>query len=332
MKNFFYLSLTALYLVFVCLFTSAYAGTCTSISRTNSGANTVLTSTKYNADLNTVYSHANDLDGGCITDGTLEAAALNSSEFAFLNKGIHQGCKVTKSNDSTISIDRCHLSVNGNFVSTTSATTESFGCSGCSTETSSTAYYVYAKSDSDGSTINVLLLTSAPNADGFDGSSNRVLARFYNNSSSNIDSYSIDQWAINEFKRSKSALVSYTPTVTGLGTAANVSFSWQRDGKNMIVRGRLDAGTPSAAAMTLTLPSGYTIDDSDSGSVGAIYGVGSTDNAGANAIGVYGLDNGSIVTLRNMVGDFSATFNGSSAVNAGETIFINFTVPIDGWN
>lgn len=41
------------------------------ISRTNNTANQVLTSTKYNLDLNTVYSKVNNLPGDCITDETI---------------------------------------------------------------------------------------------------------------------------------------------------------------------------------------------------------------------------------------------------------------------
>lgn len=208
----------------------AYAGTCTSISRTNNSPNTVLTSTKYNTDLNTVYSAANDFDGGCITDGTLESSALNATDFAFLNKGIHQGCKASRSNDSTVSVDKCYLSVGGNFVATTAATTQSFGCTGCSSETSSTTYYVYAKPDSDGTTLNLLLLTTAPDADGFDSNGNKVLARFFNNASSNIQTNSFYQWTVNEFlvpnaitNPSVPKIVMYSFIVAGGGTVTEPS-------------------------------------------------------------------------------------------------------------
>jgi microcystin-dependent protein len=41
------------------------------ISRTNNTANQVLTSTKYNLDLNTVYSRVNSLPGDCIVDDSI---------------------------------------------------------------------------------------------------------------------------------------------------------------------------------------------------------------------------------------------------------------------
>jgi hypothetical protein len=188
---------------------------CTTISRTNSGANTVLTSTKYNTDLNTVYAAVNSIDGECIQDDSIGAAALNPTDFAFLNKGIHQGCKLSKSNDSTISVDRCHLSVGGNFVSTSSATTQSFGCSGCSAEVANTLYYAYAKSTSTGSTLDLLISTSAPNADGFNGSNDKVIGSFVNDSSGNIDAYAINPWVVSGLQQKTKVMVSgYWPGAT----------------------------------------------------------------------------------------------------------------------
>lgn len=53
--------------IFLLLVTTNLWATCSSpISRTNSSPNTVLTSSKYNTDLNTVYTHVNELDGDCL--------------------------------------------------------------------------------------------------------------------------------------------------------------------------------------------------------------------------------------------------------------------------
>jgi len=51
----------------------------------------------------------------------------------------------------------------------------------------------------------------------------------------------------------------YTPTFTGLGTAANVTFSWSRVADKLFIFGRLDAGTVSGTTATFTLPTGYTV-------------------------------------------------------------------------
>jgi microcystin-dependent protein len=52
-------------------------GVCLSpISRTNNTTGQVLTSTKYNLDLNTVYAKVNNLPGDCINDDTIATAKL----------------------------------------------------------------------------------------------------------------------------------------------------------------------------------------------------------------------------------------------------------------
>lgn len=48
----------------------------TPISRTNNGTNAVLTSTKYNTDLNTVYTRTNNLPGDCIVDASVDGDKL----------------------------------------------------------------------------------------------------------------------------------------------------------------------------------------------------------------------------------------------------------------
>lgn len=192
--------------------TSANAGTCSSISRTNAAANSILTSTTYNADLNTVYAAANALDGGCITSGTLEADSLNTTDFAVPLNAIREGCKVTRSAAATLSIDKCFLAVNGEWVRTTSATTATWGCTDCSSESNSTTYYLYAKDGSTGSTLTPLISTTAPNNDGYDASNNRVLAKFYNASSGDIYS-SVNNWGGFNFAEP----YDYAWLITGLG-------------------------------------------------------------------------------------------------------------------
>ena len=206
MKNFIVL------LAFI-LISTVKAGTCTSISRTNSASLSVLTSSKYNSDLNTSYTFLNNYDAGCIAAGSLESDALNTTQFAPLLKGIHQGCKLLYSNASTVQIDKCLSSVNGNFIATTSATNASFGCAGCSSEVASTSYYVYIQTGSSGTTLTPLILTTAPNNDGYDNSGNKVIGSFRNNGSSNIEITSIKQWHDNEIGAHVDAVKA--PGITG---------------------------------------------------------------------------------------------------------------------
>jgi microcystin-dependent protein len=67
----------ALFLLFFTVLSLDAFGVCSSpISRTNNSSNSVLTSTKYNTDINTVYSRVNELPGDCITDATVSTAKI----------------------------------------------------------------------------------------------------------------------------------------------------------------------------------------------------------------------------------------------------------------
>lgn len=165
---------------------SSYAATCTTTTRTNYSTGQVLTSTALNADFNQLVNKVNGLDGGCITDGTLEASALNTTDFAAMNNGIKEGCGLVYVDSNTLGIDRCIATINGGQVKTTAQTNVTWGCSGCSAEASNTQYYIYGKTGSSGSTLSLLISTSAPNSDGYDSSGNKVLGRFLNDSSSNV--------------------------------------------------------------------------------------------------------------------------------------------------
>lgn len=198
------------------------AATCTTITRPNFTTNQVLTSSDLNSQLNNIYAPFNSsspgaLDAGCIVPGSLESDSLNATDFAVPLNYIREGCLMTKSNASTLSIDKCALSVNGNFVRTTTATTISFSCSGCSAEVASQDFYVFAKSDSDGSTLNLLILDGAPNNDGYDSSSNRIIGKFHNDGSSNIAT-DVDNWFINQFGSELTKGIAYLSDVKPTGT------------------------------------------------------------------------------------------------------------------
>lgn len=192
MKNF-------LVILLMLTLAKAHSATCSNTTRTNYVTNQILTSSALNADFNQLVTKLNAFDGGCVTDGTLEFSALNTSDFGVLLKGVHQGCKVEYSNASTVTISECFASVNGNLVTTAGNTSVSMGCGSCSAEATGTTYYVYIANGSTGSTLTPLLLTTAPNENGYDNSNNKVVGRLYNNASGDIGQYSIDQWQVNAF-------------------------------------------------------------------------------------------------------------------------------------
>lgn len=213
-------------LFFILIFLSfeTYGGTCTTISRTNNAAGTELTSAKYNLDHNTAYAAINSADGGCLAVGTVEADALNTTDFAVLLNGMSEGCKVTASDSNTISIGSCRASVNGAFVRTTTATTATWGCTGCSSEVGSTSYYVYIKTGSSGSTLTPLISTTAPNSDGYDGSGNKVLAKFRNDGNSDIETTNIGQWVKNKISGFDSSVRVYD--ANNYGSTATKIMKW----------------------------------------------------------------------------------------------------------
>jgi len=174
---------TIMFFAFFLVTQNAKAGTCTTISRTDNSSNSVLTSTKYNADHNTAYSAHNSFDGGCVTVGTLEPDSLNTTQFDVVLNAPRAGCELSISDTNTISVNLCKIAVSGNFLNKTSATTVTWGCTGCSSESSSDTFYIFVKNDS---TFTLLILSAAPNADGYNGSGDRAIGRFFNDASSDI--------------------------------------------------------------------------------------------------------------------------------------------------
>lgn len=207
----------------------AEAGTCTSISRNAFGSGSVLTSSELNTQFNTVYNSNNAFDGGCVTTGTLEGDSLNTTDFQPVLNFVQGGCEVSFTDAATIAISKCSLMLGGNYVNKTTATAAVMGCTGCTAEAASTAYYVYVKSDSTGTTVNPLILTGAPNADGYDGSGNKVIGRFYNNTGSDIDTNSIDQWITNGFKSKETGRIDAGSITLGAVTTAPTSDTFVVD-------------------------------------------------------------------------------------------------------
>lgn len=319
----------------------AYAGTCTSISRTNYTSGQVLTSSSLNSQLNSAYTAINAFDGGCVTSGTLEDDSLNATEFESLLKSLQTGCSVSYSTANTVIMSKCYGSVNGAFIAKSSTTSISMGCGSCSADAPSTTYYVYIATGSSGSTVTGLLSTTAPNADGYDNSGNKVVARLYNNASSDIDQYSIDQWVVNRFVATNSAWVAYTPTGTW---TANTTYTGQfrRVNDTMEIQLKIaTSGAPTAANLRVNLPTGYLIDTAkileinlhkigeglanDSG--GTFYSI-NNQYYTTTSIGLY---------IASVAGTYANEQNAVTQTTpfshgAGDYITTSTSVPIVGWN
>lgn len=224
-----------------------YAATCTTTSRTNYSVGQVLTSSALNSDLNQLVTKVNGLDGGCVTDGSLEAASLNATDFAAVTNGIHQGCAVSYSDANTVSVDKCILSVNGNFVKTATASTVTWGCTSCASEVVSTQYYVYAKTGSTGTILNLLISTTAPNGDGYDALGDKALGSFYNNSASAIELNTVKSWETSSLKPTAKYSFSFSYGTTDATTVCSASpcTYLNQDGQTV-------------TSVTLGLPGTYT--------------------------------------------------------------------------
>lgn len=64
---------------------------------------------------------------------------------------------------------------------------------------------------------------------------------------------------------------SYTPTITGVGTAASVSFNYSQVGGRLWINGDFTTGTVAATVCTFSLPAGFQIDTTVMGASFAYY-------------------------------------------------------------
>jgi hypothetical protein len=195
-----------------------------------------------------------------------------------------------------------------------------------------TSYYVYIKTGSVGTTLNLAISTTAPNGDGYNNSGDKVLAKFYNNGVSDIDAYSINQWATNDFITSDTDLISYTPTFVGFGTVTGIDFKFKKEGGNIHVFGQFTDGTKTSEIYKIGLPSGLRLADGviTPTMLGDFY-FSAARGSGVFAIG--GITNETDVYIYQ-----HPQASGLSVVNStgpmppnGTTYYVSFIAPIKGW-
>lgn len=123
----------------------------------------------------------------------------------------------------------------------------------------------------------------------------------------------------------------YTPTGNGLGTFSAVNTVWRRVGDSIEVMGALTIGTVSAAQAEITLPTNLTINTSKitaSAFLGIILATGNGAYFGAITAAVA---NGFISITASGSTSGLTPANGSALFANGQTLSLNFKVPITGW-
>jgi len=125
---------------------------------------------------------------------------------------------------------------------------------------------------------------------------------------------------------------SYTPTLTGFGTATAVSFHWRRNGSDLEVRGTATAGTPTAVEARLSFPAGL-VASATLPTNASVAGVVARTASGVLSAYVLREQSVSYFTFgQQTVAQAAANKeNGNAFVGTGERFNIAASVPISGW-
>jgi hypothetical protein len=135
---------------------------------------------------------------------------------------------------------------------------------------------------------------------------------------------------------------SWTPTLTGFGTASPVQFQWVREGKFLVAYGYFTSGTVQGVLASLTLPNGLLVDAS-------YLPINATSTQAGQFVGTYGenLASGAgymvvcTATNANLIyfaDDYSSATNdltpanGNAVTNNGVFTAVYFRVPIASWS
>lgn len=271
----------------------AEAACSSQITRTSYTANQILTSSSLNTQFDTVYSHVNDLDGSCITDGTVTQAKLDTSTLDVLLNAIHMGFKCSRSDSNTIGISKGRIAVNGNLISETGSNTVTWGCSGCSSETTSDTYYVYAQSNTS---LDPLISTTAPGDDGYNGTS-KVLCRFYNEENSDIASGTVDNWAVNDFEWNGGCAAMLSGGANGTGSTAVSTREYEQiDFNRSCGNWTITRSAVNGDKIVIDSDGYYEISAQDGVATG-VSGFGITKNSSNTATSIYNLPHREVLSV-----------------------------------
>jgi hypothetical protein len=141
--------------------------------------------------------------------------------------------------------------------------------------------------------------------------------------------------------------VSYTPTISGAGTATNVSFWYKREGKDLLIKGGFTSGTAAASTASITLPtvngSALTIDTTqivpNTGGILDCVGMGLRSVTGTNSQWSVLLDSAQPTLV--LFGAGASGAGGNLVSVLGNVIWGNtepqrisgtIKIPISGWN
>jgi len=129
---------------------------------------------------------------------------------------------------------------------------------------------------------------------------------------------------------------SYTPTLTGFGTATNIEFQQRRVGADLEIRGRFTAGTTTAVEARLSLPSGLT--SANTSVIPSISFVGeyirNDTTAGPGTWTILAEPSTQYVTFGLFNGSFGglSKLNGSNITASASVIAVKAKIPIQGWS
>lgn len=129
---------------------------------------------------------------------------------------------------------------------------------------------------------------------------------------------------------------SYTPTFTGLGTAASVDFYWRRVGDSLEIQGIWTTGTPTATEARISLPTGLVPDATKVASLKAVgnWYFGNTSSSAPYA-GVVNITTPNSYVTFGYRDNSTHAFNqalGSTAFGSSTKYGLMATIPISGWS